>query len=82
MQEFVRSLQRIDEAIQIWRTKSNDRYSHLEKNDIDKVYKILIEKQKWYDQTAKYFNSLKFNEDPKILCSQIQQEQDVDIYIT
>jgi len=77
MQEFIKSLQRIDEAIQIWQTKSNDRYSHLDKSDIEKVYKILTDKQKWYDQTANRFNSLKQHDDPAVLCSQIKQERDV-----
>jgi hypothetical protein len=77
MQEFIKSLQRIHEAIQIWQTKSNDRYSHLDKNDIEKVYKILTDKQKWYDQTANRFNSLKQHDDPPVLCSQIKQEKDV-----
>jgi hypothetical protein len=77
MQEFIKSLQRIHEAIQIWQTKSNDRYSHLDKNDIEKVYKFLTDKQKWYDQTANRFNSLKQHDDPAVLCSQIKQEKDV-----
>jgi hypothetical protein len=77
MQEFIKSLQRIDEAIQTWQTKSNDRYSHLDKSDIEKVYKILTDKRKWYDQTANRFNSLKQHDDPAVLCSQIKQERDV-----
>jgi len=77
MQEFMKSLQRIHDAIQIWQTKSDDKYSHIDKNEIEKVYKILIEKQKWYDQIANRFNSLRQHEDPAILCSQIKQERDV-----
>ena len=77
MQEFIKSLQRIDDAIQIWQKKSNDKYSHLEKNEIEKVYKILTDKQKWYDQTANRFNTLKLHDDPSVLCSQIQQEREV-----
>jgi len=44
---------------------------------LKKVYKILIEKQKWYDQIANRFNSLRQHEDPAVLCSQIKQERDV-----
>jgi hypothetical protein len=81
MQEFFKALQRIEEAIQIWQTKSNDKYSHIEKNEIEKVYKMLIEKQKWYDQTANRLNSLRLHEDPAVLCSQIKQEREVrDFY--
>ena len=78
MQEFVKSLQKIDEAIQTWQKRSNDRYAHLDKADIDKVYKILLEKQKWYEQTASRFNSLRTHEDPKVLCSQLIQEREVN----
>lgn len=77
MQEFFKSMQRIDEAIQTWQKRTSDQYSHLEKKDIEKVYKILTEKQKWYDQTANRFHSLRPHEDPAVLCSQLKQEKDV-----
>jgi hypothetical protein len=38
---------------------------------------MLTEKQRWYEQTANRFNSLKQHEDPAVLCSQIKQERDV-----
>lgn len=81
MQEFVKALQRIDEAIQSWQKRNSDRYSHLEKNDIDKVYKILVEKQKWYDQTANRFKTLRLHEDPAVLCSQLKQEKEVEYFV-
>ncbi|CAF3598561.1 unnamed protein product [Rotaria sp. Silwood1] len=76
MQDLMKSLQRIDEAIQIYNTKSSDKYSHIDQNDIDKVNKTLNEKQAWYDQTANYFNALKKHENPNITCSQIKQQRD------
>jgi hypothetical protein len=76
MQQLMKSIQRIDEAIQIYHTKSSDKYSHIEPNDIEKANKILTEKQNWYDQTANRFNAQKPHEDPAILCSQIKQERD------
>ncbi|CAF1014244.1 unnamed protein product [Adineta steineri] len=76
MQEFMKTLQRIDEAIQTWQNKTNDKYSHIDKNDIEKVYKILLEKQKWYDQTANRLNTLRMQDDPTILCAQIKQEKE------
>jgi hypothetical protein len=77
MQEFMKSLQHIYEAIKIWQTKSNDRFSHIDKSEMEKVQKILTTKQKWYDQTANRFNTLRPHEDPAVLCSQINQERDV-----
>ncbi|CAF1152130.1 unnamed protein product [Adineta steineri] len=76
MQEFMKSIQRVDEALQVYYTKSSDKYSHIDQNDIEKANKILTEKQTWYDQTANRFNALKTHEDPTILCSQIKQERD------
>ena len=61
----------------MWQTKSNDRYSHIDKSDIDKIYKILNEKQKWYEQISRRFQTLKPNEDPTVLCSHINQEKEV-----
>lgn len=78
MQDFLKSIKQIEEAIQTWQTKSSDKYSHLEKSEIDKVYKILNEKRKWYEQTATRFHSLKQHEDPTIVCTQIKQQQEVN----
>jgi len=76
LQELMKALQRVDEAIQIWQTKSNDKYSHIDQADMEKVQKMLNEKQKWYDISANKINAMKLHEDPVILCSQIKQERD------
>jgi len=76
MQDLMKSIQRTDDAIQTYYTKSSDKYAHIDQNDIEKANKILTEKQKWYDQTANRFNALKPHEDSTILCSHIKQERD------
>ncbi|CAF3297268.1 unnamed protein product [Rotaria sp. Silwood2] len=76
MQDLMKSIQRIDEAIQTYYTKSSDKYSHIDQSDIEKANKILTEKQSWYDQTANQFAALKKHENPTILCSQIKQNRD------
>jgi len=76
MQDLMKSIQRIDEAIQVYHTKSSDKYAHIDANDIEKANKILNEKQKWYDQTANRFTALKPHEDSTVLCSHIKQERD------
>jgi heat shock protein 4 len=76
MNDLMKSIQRIDEAIQIYHTKSSDKYAHIDQNDIEKANKILNEKQSWYDQTANRFHALKPHEDSTILCSNIKQERD------
>ena len=80
MQDLMKSIQRIDEAIQIYKTKSSDKYAHIDQSDIEKANKILTEKQSWYDQTANRFNALKKHEDSPILCSQIKQQRDVSYH--
>jgi len=76
MQELMKSIQRIDEAIQVYHTKSSEKYSHIDQSEIEKATKFLNDKQNWYDQTANRFNAHKPHEDPAILCSQIKQERD------
>lgn len=73
----MKSIQRIDEALQIYHTKSSDKYAHIDAADIQKVGKLVDEKQKWYDQTANAFNAIKPHENPTVLCSKIKQEREV-----
>ncbi len=79
MQDLMKSMQRINEAIQIYRTKSSEKYEHIDANDIEKANKILNEKQNWYDQTVSHFGALKSHEDSTVLCSHIKQERDVSV---
>jgi len=74
-QDFGKSLQRIDEAIQQWQGK-DEKYSHLEQSEVEKVHKILKEKQQWYDQSMNRICSQKLHEDPTILCSQLIKERE------
>ncbi|CAF1663621.1 unnamed protein product [Adineta ricciae] len=76
MQELMKSIQRIDEAIQTYHTKSSDKYAHIDAKDIEKANKVLTDKQSWYDQTANHFHALQTHDDPTILCSRIKQERD------
>ena len=77
MQELMKSIQRIDEALQIYHTKSSDKYAHIDAKDIEKATKVLNDKQNWYDQTANRFNALKSHDDSTVLCANIKQERDV-----
>lgn len=51
----------------------DEKYSHLEKADIDKVKKCLTEKQEWFDKQVNAQNKLKKYENPSVLVSQIRQ---------
>jgi hypothetical protein len=77
MQDLMKSMQRIIEAIQIYHTKSSEKYEHIDVNDIGKAKEILNEIQKWYDQTVSHFDELKSHEDPVVLCSHIKRKRNV-----
>ena len=77
MHEMMKSIQRFDEAIQTFYTKSSDKYAHIDQSEIEKAKKILDEKMKWYDQTANLFTSLELHKDPKVLCKEIKQQREV-----
>ena len=77
MEDLMKSIQRIDEAIQVYYTKSSDKYAHIDQSEIEKAKKILDEKMKWYDQTANLFGALEPHKDAKVLCKDIKQQRDV-----
>lgn len=56
---------------------SDEKYSHLETADIEKVQKCLNEKQEWFDKQMNAQNKLKKYENPTILASQIRQTKQV-----
>lgn len=76
MNEMMKTIQRFDEAIQVFYTKSSDKYAHIDQSEIEKAKKILDEKMKWYDQTANLFTSLELHKDPKVLCKEIKQQRE------
>lgn len=55
----------------------DEKYSHLEKADIDKVVKCLKEKQEWFDKQMNAQAKLKKYEKPTVLASQILQTKQV-----
>ena len=78
-EEFGKSIQQISKVLYLYET-NDEKYSHLEKTDIEKVTKIFEEKRKWYDEKASTSSSLKLHENPTVLCSQIKAEKDVSLY--
>ena len=57
--------------------KKDEKYSHLEQADLDKVKKCLKEKSEWFDKQLNAQNKLKKHENPVVLTSQIQQSKQV-----
>ena len=57
--------------------KKDEKYDHLEKEDLDKVKKCLKEKSEWFDKQMNAQNKLKKYENPVVLTSQVQQTRQV-----
>lgn len=77
-EEFGKSLQQISKALNLYHAQ-DEKYAHLEKNDIERVTKCLEDKQRWYDEKASLCAHLKPHEDPQVFCSQIKAEKDVSV---
>lgn len=79
LEEFGRSLQLIKKALDLYQN-NDEKYNHLEKSDVEKVVKVLEEKQKWFEEKSNLISKMKPTEDPVVLASQIKDEKDVKDY--
>ncbi len=57
--------------------QNDDKYNHLDKNDIDRIAKTVEEKQKWFEEKSYLVNKQKPTDDPVVLVTQIKDEKDV-----
>ena len=73
LQEFGKTLQKIDETLKSLQTKC----VNSDRNEIEKVQKMLEEKTKFYKQTEIKFRTVRPLEDAPVSCAQIQREQEV-----
>ncbi|CAF0893649.1 unnamed protein product [Brachionus calyciflorus] len=73
LEEFGRSLQLIKKAIDLYHNK-DEKYSHLEKADIEKCSKYWEEKQRWFEEKSFLLSKMKPIDDPAVLTSQIRDE--------
>lgn len=69
-------MQQIKKAIDLYQ-RGDERYKHLEKADMEKVFKCLEEKQRWFEEKSNIISKMKLYEDPVVLASQIKDEKDV-----
>jgi hypothetical protein len=74
-EELGKSLQLISKAVYSYE-QNDEKYSHIERADIDKVVKCYEEKRRWFDEKSSLLNSLKLHDDPPVSCSQIRSEKD------
>lgn len=78
LEELGKSLQLIKKALHLYH-QNDEKYNHIEKNDIDKVAKIADEKQKWFEEKSYLIGKMKLTDDPVVLVSQIKDEKDVSL---
>jgi len=70
------SLQHVRKFLEAVEAK-DEKFSHIETADIDKVKKCLKEKQEWFDKQMNAQNKLQKYESPAVLASQIIQTKQV-----
>ena len=56
---------------------NDEKYNHLDKNEVDRVAKGVEEKQKWFEEKSYLLQKMKPFEDPVVLVSQIKHEKEV-----
>lgn len=74
-EDLGKSLQLIKKALNLFH-QNDEKYNHLSKDDIDRVAKIVEEKQKWFEEKTYLVNKMKPTDDPIVLVTQIKDEKD------
>jgi hypothetical protein len=77
LEELGKSLQLIKKAINFYYQPDDDKYKHINKQDIEKIEKCVSEKHAWFEEKTFLLNKMKLYEDPPILVSQIRDEKNV-----
>lgn len=75
LDDLGRSLVLIKKALDAY-AKNDERYNHLDKADIERVSKVVDEKQRWFEEKQGLIIKMKPYDDPIVLCSQIKSEKD------
>lgn len=75
LQEFGKSLQLIKKALDLY-YNNDEKYNHLDKNDVDRAAKIVEDKQRWFEEKSNLLNKQSPTEDPCVYVSQIKDEKD------
>ncbi len=78
-EELGKSVQQISKMISLYENE-DEKYSHLEKAEVEKAEKCVEEKRRWYDEKASVCSSLKLYENPTVFCIQIRNEKEVLFY--
>jgi len=75
-EELGRALQLVKKALNSYYTQSDDKYSHLERADVDRVSKVVDEKQRWFEEKSNLVAKTKLTEEPIVLVAQIKAEKE------
>jgi hypothetical protein len=57
-----------------------EKYSHLEKSEVERVAKLAEDKQRWFEEKSNLLNTQKPTDDPLVYVSQVKDEKDVSIF--
>ena len=76
MEGLGKSLQLVKKAIDLY-FKNDPKYDHLDRADVERVVKIVEEKQKWFYEKCNLLSKMKPTDEPIVLASQIKDEKDV-----
>lgn len=79
-EELGKSLMLIKKAVLQFAEKE-EKYSHLEQSEIDKVIKCIEEKERWFEEKSNLVSRMNKCEEPIVLVSQIKFEKDVSVFI-
>lgn len=74
-EELGRSLMLIKKAI-IQYSENDEKYNHLEKSEVDKVAKLVEEKQTWFEEKSNLIAKMNKCEEPPVLVCQIKFEKE------
>lgn len=75
LEDLGKSLQLIKKAINLY-LQNDERYNHLDKADVERIAKLVEEKQRWFEEKSYLINKMKLTDDPVVLVSQIKDEKE------
>ena len=75
-EDLGRSLMLIKKAV-IQYSENDEKYAHLEKSEVDKVAKLVDDKQKWFEEKSNLVAKMNKCEEPPVLVCQIKFEKEV-----
>jgi len=74
--EMGSAIQQIRKFLELWKS-GDEKYNHIEKADIEKMEKLLTEKENWFMPRMTQMHQLKAHQSPPVLASQVRSERQI-----